>query len=201
MSKRIELEASYYLDKDYDEILDKIKKENFKKAEEVTEIDTYYTDKDFTFIKDRICLRTRQVNSDFLELTYKPKSDNKSNKYGKREVNIKLLSEDSKDIEYILEELGFIKYVSFKKHRKIYSKKIKNIQYNIMIDSINQIGDFIELEILVDSQEQKEEFYDELDNFIKKMNCDKLKEKEKPYRDIVKDYSKRINNGKRNYYK
>ena len=188
MSNRIELEASYYLDKNYNEILNKIKKENFKKTEEVIEEDTYYTDKDYIFIKDRICLRTRKVDNDFLELTYKPKTDNKSEKYGKREVNLKLLPEESEDIKYILEELGFIQYVSFKKHRIIYSKKMKNVQYNIMIDNINQIGDFIELEILVDTEKQKEEFHDELDNFVKRMDCDKLREKEKPYRDIVKDY-------------
>ena len=159
-----------------------------KKTEEVIEEDTYYTDKDYIFIKDRICLRTRKVDNDFLELTYKPKTDNKSEKYGKREVNLKLLPEESEDIKYILEELGFIQYVSFKKHRIIYSKKMKNVQYNIMIDNINQIGDFIELEILVDTEKQKEEFHDELDNFVKRMDCDKLREKEKPYRDIVKDY-------------
>lgn len=189
MSNRIELEASYYLDKNYDEILDKIKKENFKKTQELIEEDTYYTDKNFTFIQDRICLRTRKVDNNFLELTYKPKSDNnKSEKYEKREVNLKLEPKDSEDIKYILEELGFIEYVSFKKYRKIYSKIINDVQYNIMLDNIDGIGNFIELEILVNTEKQKREFDDELDNFIKRMNCDKLKQKEKPYRDIVKEY-------------
>ena len=190
MSNRIELEASYYLEKNYDEILDKINKENFKKIEEVIEEDTYYTDKDYIFIKDRICLRTRKVDNDFLELTYKPKSDNKSDRYGKREVNLKLNPEDNEDLKFILEELGFINYISFKKHREIYSKMMNNVQYNIMIDNIDGIGDFIELEILLDTEKQKEEFYNELDNFVKKMDCDKLKKKDKPYRDIVKDYFK-----------
>ena len=189
MSNRIELEASYYLEKNHDKILDKIKQEDFKKIEEVTEEDRYYTDKNFSFIQNRICLRTRKIDNNFLELTYKPKSDNiKSKKYGKREVNLKLEPEDSEDIKYILEELGFLQYVSFKKYRKIYSKIIKNLQYNIMLDNIDGIGDFIELEILVNTEKQKEEFNDELDNFIKMFDCHKLKQKEKPYRDIVKDY-------------
>lgn len=188
MSNRIELEKSYYLDKNYEEILEKIQKENFKKIGEVTEEDTYYTDKDYAFIQNRTCLRTRKVDDKFLELTYKPKSVIKSKVYGKKEVNLKLDPKDSEDINYILEELGFIKYVSFKKHRKIYSKIIKNVEYNIMIDNIDKIGDFIELEILIDTEKQKEEFFNELDKFIKIMNCDKLKEKEKPYRDIVKEY-------------
>ena len=188
MSNKIEIEASYYLDRNYDEILEKIKKEKFEKVEEVTEEDTYYTDKEFTFIRDKICLRTRKKDNDFLELTYKPKVDDKIEKYGKQEVNIKLKPEDKEDIKYILEELGYISYISFKKHRKTYSKIINHVQYNIMLDNIEGIGDFIELEILVDTEKQKEKFHEELDNFIKEMNCDKLREKEKPYRDIVKDY-------------
>ena len=188
MASRIELEASYHLNDDYNDVLEKIKEEGFIKTEEITEEDTYYTDKDLTFIDNRTCLRTRKTNEDFLELTYKPKSDDKLEKYGKKEVNLKLDPQDYKDTKFILEELGYIEYVSFIKHRKVYSKEMNNIEYNIMIDTIDNIGNFIELEILVDTEKQKEEFHNEIDNFVKQMNCDKLKEKEKPYRDIVKEF-------------
>lgn len=63
MSNIIELEASYYLDENYDKILEKIKQEKFKFIKEIVEEDTYYTDEDMTFIKDRICLRTRKIYS------------------------------------------------------------------------------------------------------------------------------------------
>ena len=189
MSNRIELEASYYLDKNYDEILDKIKKENFKKTQELIEEDTYYTDKNFTFIQDRICLRTRKVDNNFLELTYKPKSDNnKSEKYEKREVNLKLDPKDYEDTKYVINQLGYIEYVSFKKYRQVYSKNIDGFEYNIMIDRIDGVGNFIELEILANTEEEKEKLRTELDRFVQRMNCNKLKEKEKPYRDIVKEY-------------
>ena len=188
MSNRIELEASYYLDENYKEILRKLKEENFEKKGEFIEEDTYFTDKDLKFIKDRVCLRTRKVNNKHLELTYKPKSDDKNEKYCKREVNLKLEPTDYEDTLFVIKELGYIKYVSFKKYRKVYSKKVNNTQYNIMIDNIEGIGNFIELEILIYTEKNKEELYSELTNFIKKMNCDKLKEKEKPYRDIVKEY-------------
>ena len=188
MSNRIELEASYYLDKNYKEILNKIEKENFEKKGEVLEEDTYFTDKNLEFIKDRVCLRTRKVNNNFLELTYKPKSDEKKESYCKREVNLKLDPSDYEDTVFVIKELGYIEYVSFKKHRKIYSKNVNNIQYNIMLDNIEGIGDFIELEILMDTEKNKEELNCELTNFIKRMNCDTLTKKEKPYRDIVKDY-------------
>jgi len=188
MSNRIELEASYILGEDYTNIYEKIKKENFVFISENIEEDTYYTDKQETFIKDRICLRIRKINDNFLELTYKPKVDDKLEKYGKKEVNIELKVEDYNDIKYIIEELGYIEYVSFKKYRETFSKKINDIEYNIMIDKIENIGRFIELEILTDTEESKERLASKLDEFVEEFQCDKLEEKMLPYRDIVKNY-------------
>lgn len=192
MASIIELEASYHLDEKYNnEILDRIKKENFKFKQDIIEEDTYYTDKDLNFIKDRVCLRIRKINENFLELTYKPKTDNNSEKYGKREINLKLNPHDYYDTKYIIEELGYIEYVSFKKHRKIFSKIVNGFVYNIMIDEIEGVGRFIELEILANTEEEKNKLHDELDKFIEKMGCGRLNEKRKPYRDIVKDHKRR----------
>jgi len=188
MSNRIELEASYILGKDYSNIYDIIQKENFILVSKNIEEDTYYTDKEENIIKNRICLRTRKINKDFLELTYKPKVDDKIEKYGKKEINIELKVEDYNDIKYIIEELGYVEYVSFKKHRETFSKNIDEIEYNIMIDKIENIGSFIELEILTDSEESKDYLAPKLDEFVEKFECDKLEEKMLPYRDIVKNY-------------
>ena len=93
MSNLIELEAGYKLT-DFKNILKKIKEYDYKLNYRVTEQDTYYTDKDLEFIKNRICLRTRKVNNESLELTFKPRSDANTEKYGKKEVNIQLKVED-----------------------------------------------------------------------------------------------------------
>ena len=187
MANIIELEASFHLNENYNDILEKIKKEGFQFSKDIVEEDTYFTDKNMTFIQDRVCLRTRKTNEDFLELTYKPKTDNSTEKYGKKEVNLNINPKDYSDTKFILEELGYIEYVSFKKHRKIYKKIINNFEYNIMIDEIEGIGDFIELEILANNEEEKEKLHDELDLFVEKIGCINLKEKKKPYRDIVKE--------------
>lgn len=187
MSNVIELEASFYLERNYENILDKIKENGFEFSKSIIEEDTYFTDKDNIFIKDRICLRTRKTDENFFEITYKPKTDNKTEKYGKREVNIKIDVKDYEDTKYIIQELGYIEYVSFKKYRKIYTKIINNFEYNIMIDELENIGNFIELEILANTEDEKEKLHDELDKFIKKIGCESLKEKDKPYRDIVKE--------------
>lgn len=189
MSNRIELEAAYILGENYSSIYEKIKKENFIFVSENIEEDTYYTDKEEAFIKDRICLRTRKINDEFLELTYKPKVDDKLEKYGKKEINVELKVKDYDDIKYIIEELGYIEYVSFKKHRETFSKKIDDIEYNIMIDKIENIGNFIELEILTDTEENKKKLAPKLDKFVKIFECEKLEEKKLPYRDLVKNNS------------
>ena len=188
MSNRIELEAAYILEKDYKFIYEKIKEEQFTFVSKNTEEDTYYTDKQEVFIKDRICLRTRKINEESLELTYKPKTDDKLEKYGKKEVNIELKVEDYNDIKYVIQELGYIEYVSFKKHRETYSKLIEGIEYNVMIDTIENVGSFIELEILANTEEEKEKLMPKLDEFVERFECNKLREKMQPYRDIVKNH-------------
>lgn len=123
-----------------------------------------------------------------MELTYKPKTDNSTEKYGKKEVNLRLDPKDYEDTKYVINQLGYIEYVSFKKYRQVYSKNINGFEYNIMIDKIDDVGNFIELEILANTEAEKEKLRMELDNFVERMNCNKLKEKEKPYRDIVKEH-------------
>lgn len=190
MANIIELEASYKLGDDYTDILEKIKLYEYDFNAHIIEEDTYYTDKEETFIKDRICLRTRKTNDDSLELTYKPKTDDLTEKYGKKEVNISLNVKDYQDIKFVLNSLGYAEYVSFKKDRTIYTKMINSFVYNIMIDRIEGVGNYIELEILANTEEEKEKLASELDKFVLMFECEKLEEKNKPYRDIVKDYYK-----------
>ena len=57
-----------------------------------------------------------------------------------------------------------------------------------MIDNIEGVGDFAEFEILSDDGKDKEILAKKLDMFITLFECNKYKEKTKPYRDIVKEY-------------
>lgn len=189
MSKIIEIEDSYILNNDYD-IDFYITKNGFKFVNIIYETDTYYVDKSGKFIDKRICLRTRKTNDEKLELTYKPETSDETEKYGKREVNISLPVEDENDINFILNELGYNKYVKFTKKRTTYTKYYDGAEHNIMIDEINGIGKFIELEIITDEEHQA--YYTEkLDKLVEEFDCKKLKPKDMPYRDIV------INNKKK----
>ena len=187
MANIIEMEESFVIEDDFKTILKKIKQEKFEFVNESIEEDTYFTDPEEVFIRDRICLRTRKTNEEGLELTYKPKTDNRTVQYGKKESNVKVKVDDYEDLQYIITELGFRKYVSFKKIRKTYTKTINGIEHNIMLDTIEGVGKYVELEMIVHNKKEQEENRSELDDFVKRMGCSGLKEKNKPYRDIVKE--------------
>lgn len=189
MSNLIELEASYCIE-NFEEILKKIKEKNYKFNYEVQEQDTYYTDKKLEFIKTKTCLRTRKTNNEKLELTFKPQIADSMERYGKKEVNISLNVNDLEDIKFILNGLGYDKYISFTKNRVVYTKNECGFEHNIMLDSIENVGNFIELEIIAHTEDEKEKLHDELDRFTSEFECEKLKEKTKPYRDLVKDAQK-----------
>lgn len=190
MANIIEMEESFVIKDDFKNILEKIKEENFEFVDENVEEDTYFTDPEEVFVRDRICLRTRKTNEDNLELTYKPKTDNRTEQYGKKECNVSIDVKDYDDIRFILKELNYLEYVSFKKHRVTYTKKINGIVHNIMLDTIEGVGKYVELEMIVHTKEQQENSREELDAFVERMGCSGLESKNKPYRDIVKESQK-----------
>lgn len=196
MSNRIELERSFIITELDEKIIkEKIEKEDFKLVSEEIEEDTYFSDKDLYFVKNRICLRTRKINDDYLELTYKPKSTEETEKYGKKEVNIQLSVKDYEDIKFIINQLGYITYVSFKKYRTTYSKLVNGIERNIMLDELKDVGKYIELEVLSE-KEDKQKMLSELEDFIDEFECRNLERKQMPYRDIAKKYEDSLRSDK-----
>ena len=183
----IELEKGFVLN-DNHLIKEEAIEKGFKLAHEVEETDTYFTDKDKEFVRTRTCLRIRRIDSKYMELTYKSKTSKVIERYGKKEINIQVNIADYEDLVTVLAGLGYIKYVEFTKHRKVYSKKDNNIEYNIMLDNIKGIGDFVEFEIITHEDVSNSEREKKLADFIDEFNMTNGVEKKKPYRDIAKEY-------------
>ncbi len=183
----IELEKGFVLN-DNHLIKEEAIEKGFKLAHEVEETDTYFTDKDKEFVRTRTCLRIRRIDSNYMELTYKAKSSQDTERYGKKEVNIQVKPTDYEDLVTVLSGLGYIKYVEFTKYRKVYSKKDNNVEYNIMLDNIKGIGDFVEFEIITHEDVSNSEREKKLADFIDEFNMTNGVEKKKPYRDIAKEY-------------
>src|SRR5699024_10256655 len=77
-----------------------------KLANEVEETDTDIKDKDKEFVRTRTCLRIRRIDSNYMELTYKAKSSQDTERYGKKEVNIQVKPTDYEDLVTVLSGLG-----------------------------------------------------------------------------------------------
>ena len=87
MSKKVEIEQKYYCN-DFKKLIEVINKKGFRKINEKREIDEYFTDINSEFIRNRTCLRIRITNDERMELTFKGKSKELTNKYAKIENNI-----------------------------------------------------------------------------------------------------------------
>lgn len=162
---------------------------NFKKIYEEEESDEYFTDINSNFIKNRTCLRIRKNSNDNMEITYKGKSDSLSGLYCKLENSITVNMSEYDNYINLFTSLGYYSYVEVNKKRMVYELGDKKYKYSIMIDTLYEIGGFVEFEIISDQNNStREELNKELHKFVSKFEDLKLKEVNEPYRDIVAKY-------------
>lgn len=184
MTKRIEIEQKFFCS---DNIrLEKLIAANqFQLQSCQIEQDEYFTDIDSKFIKNRTCLRLRMTDNLNLELTFKGKSSDFKSFYAKKESNISVVSKEYDDLLLMLFSLGYYSYSLVKKKRKVYSKKSDNLIYNIMLDEIENIGSFVEFELLSNGDYDERYLLNELNIFVRKFDKLQLGEANLPYRDFV----------------
>lgn len=169
---------------------------NFKEVSVINEIDEYFTDINSDFIRTRTCLRIRKTSNEMMEVTYKGKSNSLLGQYCKLENNISCDIKEYDNYVNLFASLGYYSYVTVEKDRLTYELKGK-YDYSIMIDRLENIGGFVEFEIVSDKNNSKtDELKKELNLFISQFDSLKLKEANKPYRDIVANhvYSTTVNN-------
>lgn len=185
MSKRVEIEQKFYCS-NQDELLKLVNKNKLQIKSEKNEIDEYFTDIDSVFIKNRTCLRIRKTNNELLELTFKGKSKELTNNYAKIENNIELNISNYDSIVGLLYSLGYFSYSVVDKKRITYTKKVEDFEYNVMIDFIENLGSFVEFELLYYGNDKPIEYLQEkLSDFVEKFNCLHFESANLPYRDFV----------------
>lgn len=184
MGNRIEVEEKYFFN-DIDKLKEIIEKHKFNLVSNFSESDEYFTDIDSKYIENRTCLRLRK-SQDNVELTFKGKSNEFLNSYSKVEKNIEIGIEQYNDIKDILNKLGYYSYVIVKKERMTYTKTLNNLIYNIMVDKIENIGTFIEFEILSeDLNYDMKILNNKLRDFVSLFEKLNLQVANLPYRDFV----------------
>ena len=185
MSKRVEIEQKFYCNK-HEKLLGIIDENGFTKEAVKYEVDEYFTDIDSIYIKNRTCLRIRNINNEILELTFKGKSKEFGNAYAKVENNINLDINEYDSIVGLLYSLGYFSYSVVKKNRITYSKKIDDFEYNVLVDKIDNLGDFVEFELLYYKDDRDMSFLqNKLNDFVKIFEELHFESANLPYRDFV----------------
>lgn len=185
MSKRVEIEQKFYCTNNK-KLTNLITENGLVKSSEKYESDEYFTDINSVYIKNRTCLRIRNVDNKYLELTFKGKSKDFSNNYAKVENNINLSITDYDSIVGLLYSLGYFSYSIVNKKRITYSKRVDDYEYNVMVDEIKDIGNFVEFELLYYKEDKDIEFLQKkLNEFVNCFEIMNFESANLPYRDFV----------------
>ena len=155
-------------DKEYNRILNIIRKNSINKSK-VDQIDTYYTLK-----TNNEWLRIRNENGKYI-FNYKKKIDNSH--YEKYDV----LIDNYSNLDKILMSLGIEKKGTINKTRESYTYKDK---YEFSFDNVDNIGMFIEIEVIDKSNNIDKDFC-ELLNIMNELKIDLNMIDRKKYIDYI----------------
>lgn len=152
---------------DREQLNDKLLKLGFVKGDRVKETDTYF-DNQVNQIKDSdsaLRIRSREnLTTNLSEhfMTYKgPKMDGVS--MTRKEVEMQI--DDEKVGKDIVVSLGYVKMYPVVKIRHYYSQN----QITACLDQVEGLGDFLELEIIVSQEDEKQEALDMLVSLLREL--------------------------------
>lgn len=103
-------------------------------------------------------------------------------------LELESLIEDYESVSRMLEEMGYKQVAIIKKKRMRYALD----KMSICIDSVEDLGDFIEVEIMTEeNNESQEKAILEIENFFKKLDIDKEDYEEKRYDTLMYELNKK----------
>ena len=110
---------------------------------------------------------------------------NDKKQFWKQEINIPIGS-SKKDVQILLESLGFKKVVEVAKERESFILDNQEIE----IDYVKNAGWFVEIEAIINNPKKRQGALDKNIVLLRKIGVDDKNIVEKPYRDIVLEISK-----------
>ena len=143
----------------------------FMKGSLLRETDWYFDNMEGTFRKSDKALRIRQCENltskeNISYITYKgPKLDNIS--MTRKELEIRI--DDAKTGKEILQNLGFLPVFPVVKLRQYFHKD----DMTACLDQVENLGDYLELEIIVENEEGREEALNRIFLFLEKLGYGK----------------------------
>ena len=181
MSKIIKSKSKYVC-KDSDKLKEFLLKEGFIFKSSNVRADEYYIDQDMEMLENDSCIRIRTINNKDIELLF----DGNVRGVSLEVKDKQLVHMDVSQRDFIakfMTDLGYYKYVSMSILRETYIKKDKEHYYSINIDTIADIGEFIDYDIYTDANSSEtEKKFDELELKISECIGESI---DKEYRDYI----------------
>ena len=165
MSKIIKSKSKYVC-KDSDKLKEFLLKEGFIFKSSNVRADEYYIDQDMEMLENDSCIRIRTINNKDIELLF----DGNVRGVSLEVKDKQLVHMDVSQRDFIakfMTDLGYYKYVSMNILRETYIKKDKEHYYSINIDTIANIGEFIDYDIYTEANSSEtEKKFDEFESKI-----------------------------------
>ena len=181
MSKIIKSKSKYVC-KDSDKLKEFLLKEGFIFKSSNVRADEYYIDQDMEMLENDSCIRIRTINNKDIELLF----DGNVRGVSLEVKDKQLVHMDVSQRDFIakfMTDLGYYKYVSMSILRETYIKKDKEHYYSINIDTIADIGEFIDYDIYTDANSSEtEKKFDEFESKISECIGESI---DKEYRDYI----------------
>ncbi|MBR2785434.1 MAG: hypothetical protein IKD74_05575 [Clostridia bacterium] len=181
MSKIIKSKSKYVC-KDSEKLKEFLLKEGFIFKSSNVRADEYYIDQDMEMLENDSCIRIRTINNKDIELLF----DGNVRGVSLEVKDKQLVHMDVSQRDFIakfMTDLGYYKYVSMSILRETYIKKDKEHYYSINIDTIADIGEFIDYDIYTDANStETEKKFDEFESKISECIGESI---DKEYRDYI----------------
>lgn len=186
MATRIKSKTKYFCN-DKEKLKEFIKSEGFIFKNSTLENDEYFLDTNFDMIENDSCIRVRTVNNKEVILSFEGMVKNLSQIDIKDSRNVYLDISQKDNIIGFLSDMGYYKYVSMNILKETFVKKDKEYYYSISIDTIENVGEFVDFDIYTDVEDKgaiNNIFYD----FEKKIESCIKEHVNLKYRDYTSNY-------------
>lgn len=154
MATRIKSKTKYYC-KDKEKLKDFMKAEGFIFKNSTLENDEYYLDTDFRLLDNNTCIRLRTINNKEVILSFDGMVDNLSQIDIKNKQNVYLDISQKESISNFMANIGYYRYVSMNILKETYVRKDRDFYYSISIDTIENIGEFVDYDIYTENEDSK----------------------------------------------
>lgn len=172
-----------YLCEDKTKLKELMKEEGFIFKNSALKRDNYFIDTNNELVAKDACIRVRCENDKRIILSFNGDTENISSLDIKAQDKVFLDIAEYGNIISFLADLGYYKYISLNVLKETYVKKEKEYYYSISIDTIEDVGEFIDYDVYTeeDNEEKTNEIFKKFEETMSACLGNKIEEKYRDY--------------------